>query len=76
MTNRLPPEDIQAAEEMNDQMQARLAKKKELDEAGIDPFGRSFEVTHRATDIIDNFDQLEGQHVRVAGRIMALRGHG
>lgn len=76
VTNRLPPEDIQAAEEMNDQMQARLAKKKELDEAGIDPFGRSFEVTHRATDIIDNFDQLEGQHVRVAGRIMALRGHG
>lgn len=76
MTNGLPPEETMAAEELNDQIQARLAKKEALEAAGIDPFGTSFAQTHHAKEIIEHFDELEGQKVRVAGRIMAIRGHG
>lgn len=42
----------------------------------MSPFGEFFERTHDAKDIADNFDQLEGQEVAVAGRILATRGHG
>ncbi|MEG1537580.1 MAG: lysine--tRNA ligase [Clostridiales bacterium] len=43
---------------------------------GIDPFGQRFERTHTSTQIIANFDVLEGSQAVVAGRVMAIRGHG
>lgn len=54
----------------------RLDKLNELRDLGIDPFGSRFERTAKATDITERFDALEGQTVKVAGRIMSKRRHG
>lgn len=62
--------------EINEQMQIRINKMKELEEKGIDPFGHRFERTHTSQQIIDNFESLEGTEATVAGRVMAIRGHG
>lgn len=62
--------------EINDQMQVRINKLAELEKRGIDPFGQRFERTHRSAAIIEDFERLEGQTARVAGRVMAIRGHG
>ena len=44
--------------EINEQMQVRINKMKELQVKGIDPFGHRFERTHTSKQIIDNFDSL------------------
>ena len=62
--------------EINEQMQVRINKMKELEAKGIDPFGQRFERTHTSAEIINNFDAMEGKSVSVAGRVMAIRGHG
>ncbi len=62
--------------EMNEQMQVRLAKMKELAAHGVDPYGHRFARTHTAQEILDGFTQLEGLEAVVAGRVMAIRGHG
>ncbi len=59
-----------------EQMQIRREKAAQLQAAGIDPYGESFVRTHTSAEILGNFEQLEGSHVVVAGRIMAIRGHG
>lgn len=63
-------------QELNDQMQVRRDKMAALSASGVEPFGRKFDATHHAQDIIDGFDGLEGKTVKAAGRIMAIRGHG
>lgn len=62
--------------DLNELMKARRQKLDNLISQGIDPFGHKFERTHYAADVLENFDQLQGQEVTVAGRIMATRGHG
>lgn len=62
--------------ELNELMQVRRQKMDELKNAGIDPFGKRYLRTHRAQDILDNFEELEEKVVAIAGRIMAKRGHG
>lgn len=62
--------------ELNELLLIRREKLQELRQKGIEPFGGKFERTHLSQDVIDNFDQLEGQKVIIAGRIMAKRGHG
>lgn len=62
--------------DLNDQMLVRRDKMEHFRENDIDPFGHSFHRTHFSTDIIDNFDAMEGQKVIVSGRIMSIRGHG
>ncbi len=43
-----------------------------LQEAGKDPFQiTKFDVTHHSTDIKNNFEELEGKTVRIAGRVMS-----
>jgi lysyl-tRNA synthetase class 2 len=54
----------------------RLEKLQELRDLGIDPFGRRFERTAQAADIKDRFEAMEGQTVKIAGRIMSKRRHG
>jgi len=56
--------------------QVRLDKLQELRELGIDPFGARFERDCSAQQILDDFDSMEGQKVRLAGRIMSKRRHG
>ncbi|WP_110953578.1 lysine--tRNA ligase [Anaerosinus massiliensis] len=63
-------------EELNEMMKVRREKLAAIAEKGIEPFGRRYDYTHHATEIIENFEKLEGQTVRIAGRLMAVRGHG
>ena len=62
--------------ELNELMRVRRNKLEELREQGIEPYGRRFPVTHHARDIIENFEQLEGQPVVIAGRLIGKRTHG
>lgn len=65
-----------SAREVTEQMQVRLDKMHKIAEQGIEPFGRNYKITHHAAQVIEGFDTLEGQTVKLAGRIMAIRGHG
>lgn len=64
--------------EINEQMQVRIDKMHKIEEHGWKPFGYRFLYTHRAADIAAQFDELSEKEteVRMAGRIMAIRGHG
>ena len=45
--------------------------------AGMDPFAvTTFDVTAHAQEVIDQFETMEGQNVRLAGRIMSWRDMG
>ena len=76
MTEIIIPAAEQSGEELNELMQARRDKLTAIIDKGIEPFGRHYESTHHAQEILDNCEKLEGKRVRVAGRIMAIRGHG
>jgi lysyl-tRNA synthetase class 2 len=54
----------------------RLEKLKKLRELGVNPYPVKTERTHRAAEIIEGYDTLEGADVAVAGRLSAVRGHG
>ncbi len=69
-------EDLQTTEELNELMKVRRGKMAAIAAQGIEPFGRKYNVTHHAEDILAGFEQMEGQTVRVAGRLIAVRGHG
>ncbi|GIP24801.1 MULTISPECIES: lysine--tRNA ligase [Paenibacillus] len=69
--------------EVSELLQIRRDKLDELRGLGIDPFGKKYERTHNAGDILKKYDsfskeELEEQapEVRIAGRIMAKRGMG
>ena len=49
-----------------------------IEEHGWKPFGHRFLFTHRAADIAAQFDELSEKETEVtmAGRVMAIRGHG
>ncbi len=64
------------ARTINDLILPQNDKLKELQEKGVKLYGGKYVRTHPATKLIENYPVLEGQKVRVAGRIMAIRGHG
>ena len=58
-------------------LQIRRDKLAALQEAGMNPFEITrYDVTHHAQEVKDQFDQLEGQTVSLAGRLMSKRGMG
>lgn len=60
--------------DMNQLMKVRREKLEKLQEQGKDPFKiTKFNRTHTSKDIKDNYDELEGKDVTIAGRIMAKR---
>ena len=60
--------------ELNELLRIRRDKLRELQEAGADPFEQvRFDRTNFTTDIKDRFDEMEGQTVRLAGRMMSKR---
>lgn len=64
-------------DESDDLMAARLRKLDALRELGVEPFPRRYDRTHLSAQLIAGFDQLEGQTVRVAGRLVgAIRDLG
>lgn len=76
MADQHEQEPLETVEELNELMKVRREKMAAIAAQGIEPFGRKYDLTHHAQQILDNFDQLEGQIVRVAGRMMSIRGHG
>ncbi len=57
--------------------EARLERLKTLRDAGADPFTETkFDRTHGLAELAARFDELEGAPVAVAGRVVAMRGHG
>src|SRR5690554_2825774 len=69
--------------ELNDQLQVRREKLKELYDLGIDPFGQRYDRTHSANSIKDMYgekskEELDEEQVSVtiAGRVMTKRGKG
>ena len=63
--------------EIGEQRQIKRKKLEELRAMGRDPYREeTFDVTAWSKDIKDNFDAMEDQEVRVAGRIMAFRRMG
>ncbi|TDT50324.1 lysine--tRNA ligase [Fonticella tunisiensis] len=64
-------------EEYNILMKQRLQKLEELREKGQDPFEIvKYDRTHTSRDVKDNYEELEGKDVRVAGRLISKRIHG
>ena len=62
------------AEELHELARIRREKLAELQQAGADPFQQvRFERTHHTNEIHENFDALEGQTVRLAGRMITKR---
>ncbi|MFN3422569.1 MAG: lysine--tRNA ligase, partial [Armatimonadota bacterium] len=55
----------------------RLAKLLRWRDKGIDPFAvTKFDCSHTAAEIVSSFESLQGQIVRIAGRLTAFRSHG
>lgn len=60
--------------DLNQLMLVRKEKLDKLKQEGKDPYTiTKFNRTHTSKQIIDNYDELEGKDVTVAGRIMAKR---
>lgn len=63
--------------DLNEMLQIRRQKLKELQDQGKNPFKiEKFNPDHHTTDITDNFEEFEGKEVTLAGRVMSKRGHG
>lgn len=73
--NKVPK---QQAGNLNDQEIIRREKLDKIRELGISPFGQRFAWDHHVADIRANGAALEEsqEHLRIAGRIMIIRGHG
>ena len=67
----------QAEMSLSDQMKVRREKLEALRAEGLDPFAQTkFEVTSDSATVKANFETMEGQSVRLAGRLMSKRGMG
>ena len=63
--------------QFSEQEALRREKLVKLQEEGKDPFDvYKVERTHSSQQVKDNFEELEGKEVTVAGRIMSKRGQG
>lgn len=68
---------------LSELLQVRRDKLKAFEDMGVAPFGHRFEVSHSSAQVKENFDELDFEvkgddapTVTVAGRLMAVRGHG
>jgi lysyl-tRNA synthetase class 2 len=63
--------------DLNEMLKIRRDKLNELIEKGKNPYLiEKFDYTHHSSIIKENFEELEGQMVAVAGRVISRRGHG
>ena len=61
-------------QDINQLLKVRREKLQDLQENGKDPFQiTKYDVTHHSQEIKDNYDELEGKIVSVAGRMMFKR---
>ena len=77
MSEQKNNQQAQPEQDLNQQRKVRREKLAALQEAGQDPFQQTrFDWDATSQQIKDNFDALEGQAVKVAGRLMSKRGMG
>ena len=63
-----------ASEDLNHILKARRDKLSELQAANNDPFFiTKYDVDKHSSDIKDDFDELDGKSVKIAGRLMSKR---
>jgi len=60
-------------EDLNQLVEIRKEKIAKIKELGFNSYPYSFERSHQTLEVKNNFDELEGKSVSVAGRIMAVR---
>ena len=61
-------------QDVNELIRVRREKLAQLQADGKDPFQiTKYDVTHHSTEIKDNFEEMEGKTVRIAGRVMSKR---
>jgi len=61
-------------QDISDLLQVRRDKLADLQARGKDPFRiTKYDVTHHSEEIKNNFEELEGKEVTVAGRVMSKR---
>ena len=61
-------------EDISELLKVRRAKLAELQANGKDPFQiMKYNVTHHTTEIVNNFESMEGKKVSIAGRMMSKR---
>lgn len=61
-------------QDVNQLMKVRREKLEKLQAEGKNPFEiTKFNKTHTSKQVVDNYDELEGKDVTIAGRIMAKR---
>lgn len=63
-------------DEARELFKVRREKLAELRAQGIEPYGGRYERTHLAAELKNHFAGLDGSRVRLAGRLVARRGHG
>ncbi|MCI7331813.1 MAG: lysine--tRNA ligase [Selenomonadaceae bacterium] len=71
----------QPAQDENEMFEVRREKMQAFADMGVAPFGHRYAVDHHATEIKEQYAHLaedeEGtEEVSIAGRLMAIRGHG
>ena len=77
MDNNTNNTEITEEVSLNDQMLVRREKLDALRAAGADPYEiTKYDVTAHTEEIRNNFEELEGKEVSVAGRLMSRRDMG
>ncbi len=61
---------------LEDYRNERLKKLEELKARGIDPYPAKSHRNTKISDVVDHFDEKQGQEVTIAGRIVAIRSFG
>lgn len=61
---------------LQDYRNERLRKLEQLRELGVDPYPARSERTHGCAEVTKRYDELAGQDVVVAGRIVSIRSFG
>ena len=61
---------------LDDYRNERLRKLGELRERGMEPYPSKSERNTKIFDVVEHFDEKQGQEVCIAGRVVAIRSFG
>ena len=77
MADQNKNQPVQEEPSLSELLRIRRDKLAELQRQGQDPFHiTKFDVTHHSDEVKEHFEAMEGQTVRLAGRLMSKRGMG
>ena len=77
MNQEINPNQLDNGQQDNEIVALRRQRLVNLQKAGEDPYNQTrFDRTHLSNEIVENFESLEGQQVKLAGRLKSKRGQG